>query len=157
MQSFSLFICDHLLTNTIMMFTLTETSLLTTPFALSVSEVFVALFCYRRWALRAARSKQLLEDGLRVVSLRCAELVRMVLESGDELCSANAGVLEDVIEMLSFGEAAGAACSWPALAAQRPAAARPWRRHSPIDPHHAAVWTAEQSAPSVWPLSADPA
>eukprot|EP00656_Telonema_subtile_P047344 TRINITY_DN542_c0_g2_i7.p1 TRINITY_DN542_c0_g2~~TRINITY_DN542_c0_g2_i7.p1 ORF type:complete len:622 (+),score=138.04 TRINITY_DN542_c0_g2_i7:129-1994(+) len=99
-SSFSELLFNHCLTNLIV-YSLINVSAPTCPL---LSLFMISIFWYRR--SRPLEDANELPQNLSGLTMKCAELVRVVLESGDELCQANVEALEQMLGLLTGKETA---------------------------------------------------
>eukprot|EP00656_Telonema_subtile_P047346 TRINITY_DN542_c0_g4_i1.p1 TRINITY_DN542_c0_g4~~TRINITY_DN542_c0_g4_i1.p1 ORF type:complete len:627 (+),score=107.01 TRINITY_DN542_c0_g4_i1:184-2064(+) len=97
-SSFGMLLFNHALTNLIVLSFLS----LVAPTSLLLSVLMISFFCYRR--SRPLEDADELPQNLSGLTIKCAELVRVVLESGDELCQANVEALEQMLGLLTGKE-----------------------------------------------------
>eukprot|EP00658_Telonema_sp_P-2_P034616 TRINITY_DN2525_c0_g1_i6.p1 TRINITY_DN2525_c0_g1~~TRINITY_DN2525_c0_g1_i6.p1 ORF type:complete len:602 (-),score=127.35 TRINITY_DN2525_c0_g1_i6:443-2248(-) len=101
LRTFSMFLFNHLITNLTVNIFDPEQSLR----CVFMSVITIGLFCFRR--RRASASAGALEPQLLT---QCTAMIKLVLESGEELCSDNRDTLENVLTLLLGGSAEFTAC-----------------------------------------------
>eukprot|EP00656_Telonema_subtile_P043081 TRINITY_DN4944_c0_g1_i1.p1 TRINITY_DN4944_c0_g1~~TRINITY_DN4944_c0_g1_i1.p1 ORF type:complete len:593 (-),score=93.65 TRINITY_DN4944_c0_g1_i1:298-2076(-) len=96
LRSLSMLLVNHLLCTTFFLLSFPGHH---TVGSLLLSAASIALFCYRRWPPSAQPDEE--PRQLSDLTDRCAELVQLVLESGDELCQANVEALNQALGLLT--------------------------------------------------------
>eukprot|EP00656_Telonema_subtile_P047342 TRINITY_DN542_c0_g2_i4.p1 TRINITY_DN542_c0_g2~~TRINITY_DN542_c0_g2_i4.p1 ORF type:complete len:725 (+),score=160.46 TRINITY_DN542_c0_g2_i4:163-2337(+) len=94
-HSLSMLLLNHGLTNVLAISACPHHSAYCHLFSL----LMITLFCYRR--SRPLEDADELPQNLSTLTVKCAELVRVVLESGDELCQAHTDTLDQLLGLLT--------------------------------------------------------